>query len=125
MPEFVGVISSTGLPDDSGTPVSEKVCPRELLGLACVASQYVCLCQQVEGCSVETVKNEHAGTAIVNLRLEGVSDAQAVMASLDLTGYKADLQVSRREIVAAFNMRRPQNAGLRSPLLDVFRRGLG
>lgn len=114
MAEFVGVVRSTGLADETRAPVSKRVCPRELLGLACVASHYVCLCQQVDACSIERVKDESGGTAIVHLRLSGINDAQAVMASIDLTGYKADVQVTRKEIRATFNLRRSQNVDLRT-----------
>ena len=44
MTELSGVISSTGLEQEAA--VSEA-CPRELINLTCIASQYACLCQQV------------------------------------------------------------------------------
>lgn len=115
MSELTHVISSSGLEETSGA-VSE-VCPRELLGLACITDNYPCLCELVDAYESETVRNQDGETAVVRLTLgikPGVGEPQKVMSSLELTGYKADIQISRHEVVATFNLRRPQNTELRS-----------
>lgn len=114
MTELSYVISSTALTEESDAAVQQR-CPRELLGLSCIVAEYACLCELVEACRVETVKGQSGGTAVVNLCMtlrQGKADPQAVMAGVDLTGYRADYQASRQAVTASFNMRRPQNTNL-------------
>jgi hypothetical protein len=114
MTELTHVISSTPLTEESDAAVEQR-CPREVLGLSCIVAQYACLCELVEACRVETVKGLRGGTAVVNLCMtlrQNKADPQAVMAGIDLTGYRADYQASRQAVTASFNMRMPQNAGL-------------
>jgi hypothetical protein len=120
MSELGHVISSTALTTRASAAVQDG-CPRELLGLSCIVSEYQCLCELVDACTIEAVKNESGGTALVTLSmtLRRGEDAQAVMAGIDLMAYKADLQVSRSAVAASFNLRRPQNAELRAFLRET------
>ncbi|WP_395695599.1 hypothetical protein [Nocardioides sp.] len=109
MTEFVEVIRSSGL---NGEPV-EAQCPRELLGLACINAEYACLCELVEGCSVEMVRQGGMAPVLnLSMKLRQGIDAQTVMTGIDLTGLRADFKVSREAVTASFNMRRPQNTEL-------------
>lgn len=115
MSELTHVINSTGLESVSGAV--SKVCPRELLGLACIRDNYSCLCEQVESCQIETVKGQGGEAAVVNLRMTLIPHVglpRAVMTGIDLTGYKADFEAGRNAVRASFNLRRPQNTELRS-----------
>lgn len=112
MTELAFVISSTALTDETDAAVQGR-CPRESLGLSCMIPHYSCLCELVGTCTIETVKNDSGGTALVlSMTLRQGKDAQAVMTGIDLMAYKADFQVSRSAVVASFNMRRPQNVEL-------------
>lgn len=116
---FTGVVSSTPLTEDGVAEFSG--CPREALGLACLVPAYPCLCAHVSAWTVETTKNEDGETAVLALGLRlvpGVRDAAAVMNSLDLTGYKADMAASRDAVTAAFRLSRPQNLQLKSYVLE-------
>lgn len=64
MSEFTGVISSTGL--EAG---EEGNCPRELLGLFCMTSEYGCLCEQVASSDIATVRNEDGRAVAVELTM--------------------------------------------------------
>ena len=110
MTELTGVISSTALAQPKAA-VSDA-CPRKLLGLTCLRSHYECLCEQVTGSEVETVKGGKGASALVlTLRLiPNVGNPLAVMTALNLTGYKADFQASRQAVTATFNLRKPQNS---------------
>lgn len=114
---FTHVISSEPLLNDSIGEWDTQTCPREFLGLTCMVPAYSCLCGLVEKSRVETVTEANGKVEVVNLTLgltPGASDPQAVMRSIDMIGYKADYRVSHNEVVASFNLRRPQNDKLRS-----------
>jgi len=119
MTELTGVISSTGL-DEPSAAVSNE-CPRQLLGLACITGEYACLCELVDSSRLETTVNMGGQPALVNLTLNskpGTGDLQAVMSAIDLTGYRANFDVSGRSVVVSFDLRRPENAPLRTLALD-------
>lgn len=75
------------------------------------------MCELVDSSTIETVPDGNGGTALVRLSMTlapGKGDPRAVMARIDLTGYKADYEASKQAVTASFNLRRPQNTGLRS-----------
>lgn len=114
MTEFTHVIGSTALIEEPEAAVQEG-CPRILIGLVCMASDYPCVCGLVDTSKVETASREGRGAIVLTLNLRpGIGQPEAVMAAIDLTGYRADFTVSRNFVVASFNLRRPQNAELRS-----------
>lgn len=114
MTELTGVISSTGLP--GVVQADEGVCPRELIGLQCISSEYDCLCEQVATVETETVKTKgHASSLVMRMSLDpDVGNPLTVMTALNLTGRTADFQVSRGAVQATFNLRRAENAQLAS-----------
>lgn len=117
MSDFTRVISTT---DIDVVPPAEAVgkCPRELLGLICLAGTYECLCKDVATSEVATVQNEDGTPVAVNFTMhlkphDGLSNVlHDVMRSIDMTGYKADFVTSRSEVRASFNLRRPENTSL-------------
>lgn len=113
MTELSYVVSSNTLTEEPNAVV-QNVCPRELLGFAClVGSGFGCLCQLAEACRLDTSTNESGTAVLVNLTMTGVDEPKSVMKSIELTGYRADLRISHHEVVASFNLRRPENTGLR------------
>lgn len=118
----LGVVISTSVVDEQPTLREVDTCPRELLGLTCIKDQYACLCEQVTACDIGSEANEQGETTSVVLTLSlvpGMATTKVVMESLELTGLRADLQVSRQEVRATFNLRRPQNVGLREFVADI------
>lgn len=111
MTELGQVISSTALAEPS-EPVGG--CVRESLGLTCLRNEYVCLCELSASGEVRTVRNDAGTPTLVYLTMQGVTDPKAVLHSIDLTGYKPDVQIAGREVQVSFNLRRPQNLGLKA-----------
>jgi hypothetical protein len=74
----------------------------------------VCLCQQVEAAALSVDRNDRGDATEVRLTmgLPNMGQPQTVMASIDLTGYKADYRISRHTVVASFSLRRAQNVDL-------------
>ena len=113
------VMSTTAL-DEEGARQAKAVysesCPRELLGLACLVSQYACLCEVIEVSIAETVMDGDKGEALLKLSMsfrEDKRDVAAVMGGIDLTGYRANYQSSKDTVIATFNLRGPHNLDLR------------
>lgn len=117
MTELTGVISSTALEDTKAAAAVREGCPRQLLGLTCIKSQYPCLCEQVDVTATELKRNENGQASELNLTLSlspSTLEPRAVMASIELTGYKARFgNVSTQGVRASFDLRVPQNTPLR------------
>jgi len=118
----LGEVISTGPLEDELTPVVD-VCGRELIGLTCLrGTGYGCLCQQVASAGVKTLTNDEGTPRAVVLTLGLIPnqhDPAAVMESLRLTGYVADMAVSRTAVVATWHLAKPVNAGLKTFVQDM------
>lgn len=112
-----GVVSSTTL----------GVCPRELLGMLCLAGTgYDCLCKEVQSATVEVLQDGKGAVLLLSLQLfPGNSDWSGVRKNIALSGYRADWRVvapaSRTDgmtVGVTFDLWRPQNAALQAHTVE-------
>lgn len=73
------------------------------------------MCEHISKSEIEVVTT--GGTTTVNLTmtlLPGLGSAADVMRAIDLTGYKANMQMNGNlELLARFSLRRVENTGLK------------
>ena len=116
---FTGVVSSTPLIEDSVT--QSEGCPRTALGLSCLLPDYPCVCTHVDTWAIEESKNQDGDTAIFTLHLRlvpGVGDVATLMDSIELVGYRPDMQASTGAVTVSYRLSRPENSHLRSYLSE-------
>lgn len=96
----------------STTPYVRE-CVRTTIGLGCLEPTYPCLCGKVSDYELEIVRNNHGEAAVVQLRLSITTDPKSVMDDLNFTAYRADYLASKGSVTATWNLRRPENLGLK------------
>lgn len=110
MSEFTHVVSRS-----DASPTTVLTCPREMLGLSCLAGIYPCLCEVVSAVVMATQANDIGQPVGVSLNLDlapGANPAN-VMADIERTGFLASFTASHQAVAAVFDLRKAQNADLR------------